>query len=101
MQREIASGPGILRTSIGLPFVRRDSFLALRLIRLWLMPLPGSFRGGETGTIFVVSGFLYAFIFYRIGGHIYPIPFETSKPVETYASELSLERLSHASRFAI
>jgi hypothetical protein len=49
-----------------------------------------------------VSGFLYAHLSsYRIGGHIYPFPFETSKQVEAYARELSVEKLSHASRFAI
>jgi hypothetical protein len=49
-----------------------------------------------------VSGFLYAHLsFYRIGGHIYPFPFETSKQVETYARELSMEKLSRAARFAI
>jgi len=49
-----------------------------------------------------VSGFLYAHLsFYRIGGHIYPFPFETSRQVETYARELSVEKLSHARRFAI
>jgi hypothetical protein len=49
-----------------------------------------------------LSGFLYAHLsLYRIGGHIYPFPFETSKQVETYARELSVEKLSHVSRFAI
>lgn len=49
-----------------------------------------------------VSGFLYSHLsVYRIGGHIYPFPFEASPEALTYARALSLQTLSHSPRFAI